>query len=398
MNRLPSARPPRRPVGRAARTAAAERPRRVLICPDKFKGTLSATAAARAIARGWRASRPADTLDLLPISDGGDGFGELLGQLLEARACEVATRDAAHRPRRARWWWEPRRRLAIVESARVIGLARLPPGQFHPFDLDTFGLGAVLRAVARRRPRRTLVGLGGSATNDAGFGLARALGWRFFARDGRALTRWTELAELASVRPPRQRPAWGELLVAVDVRNRLLGPRGCTRIYGPQKGLRPEDLAPAERCLRRLAHVLGRAGQRVAPAGLPGAGAAGGLGYGLMVFAGARLVPGFELFARLSRLGARVARADWVITGEGALDETTLAMGKGVGGVARLCRQKQRPCLALAGRVSDRARAARWFTAVHALTPDLTSPARARREAAKWLTELARRVAAAWSA
>mgnify|MGYP005836051001 FL=1 len=370
----------------------------MLICPDKFKGTLSATAAARAIARGWRASRPADTLDLLPISDGGDGFGELLGQLLGAEACEVATLDAAHRPRRARWWWEPRRRLALVESARVIGLARLPPGQFHPFDLDTFGLGAVLRAVARRRPRRTLVGLGGSATNDAGFGLARALGWRFFARDGRALTRWTELAELASVRPPRQRPAWGELLVAVDVRNRLLGPRGCTRIYGPQKGLRPEDLTPAERCLRRLARVLGRAGRRVAPAGLPGAGAAGGLGYGLMVFAGARLVPGFELFARLSGLDERVARADWVITGEGALDETTLAMGKGVGGVARLCRQKRRPCLALAGMVSDRARAARWFASVHALTPDLTSPARAKREAAKWLTELARRVAAAWSA
>jgi glycerate kinase len=136
----------------------------------------------------------------------------------------------------------------------------------------------------------------------------------------------------------------------------------------------------------------------VAPAGLPGAGAAGGLGYGLMVFAGARLVPGFDLFARLSGLGERVARADWVITGEGALDETTLAMGKGVGGVARLCRQQRRPCLALAGVVSDRARAERWFAAVHALTPDLTTPARARREAAKWLAELARRVAAAWPA
>jgi len=398
VSRPPAARPPNRPAERAPRAAAARRPRRVLICPDKFKGTLSAAAAARAIARGWRASRPADTLDLLPISDGGDGFGELLGQLLGAEPCEVATVDAAHRPRRARWWWEPRRRLAIVESARVIGLARLPPGKFHPFDLDTFGLGAVLRAVARRRPRRTLVGLGGSATNDAGFGLARALGWRFFARDGRALTRWTQLAELARVRPPRQRPAWGELLVAVDVRNRLLGLRGCTRIYGPQKGLRPEDLAPAELCLRRLARVRGRAGRRAAPAGVPGAGAAGGLGYGLMVFAGARLVPGFDLFARLSGLSERVARADWVITGEGALDETTLAMGKGVGGVARLCRQKRRPCLALAGVVSDRARAERWFAAVHALAPDLTSPARARHEAGKWLTELARRVAAAWPA
>lgn len=383
--------PPSEGIGRAA-----ARPQHVLICPDKFKGTLSATAAAQAIARGWHASRPADILELLPISDGGDGFGELLGQLQKAQAQEVETVDAAHRPLRARWWWDPHRRLAIVESARVIGLARLPPGKFHPFDLDTFGLGAVLRAVARHRPRRTLLGIGGSATNDAGFGLARALGWLFRTRDGRALTRWTELTELASVRAPRRRPAWGELVVAVDVRNPLLGPSGCTRIYGPQKGLRPEDLAPAERCLRRLARVLGRVGRRRALAGLPGTGAAGGLGYGLVAFAGARLVPGFTLFARLSGLPRKIARADLVITGEGAIDETTLSMGKGVGGVARLCRQKRRPCLALAGVVSEREQAGRLFAAVHALAPDLTTPATAQRAAAQWLTELARRVAAAW--
>lgn len=378
-----------------ARPAAA--PLRVLICPDKFKGTLTAAEAAHAIARGWCEVRPGDVPDLLPISDGGDGFGELLAQHLDAEPCHTETVDAAHRPLRARWWWEPRRRLALVESARVIGLAMLPPGQFHPFELDTFGLGAVLRAAARRHPRRTVVGVGGSATNDAGFGLARALGWRFLDAAEQPLTRWTALDRLARAVPPRRRPDWGDLVVAVDVRNRLLGPRGCTRIYGPQKGLRPEDLAPAERCLRRLARVLGRAGRRQAPARLPGSGAAGGLGYGLLVFAGARLEPGFAWFARLTGLAPRLAGADLVLTGEGALDETTLAMGKGVGEVARLCRRAHRPCLALAGMVADRARAARWFRGVYALAPDLVAPEEARRHAARWLTELARRAAAEWS-
>lgn len=379
-----------------ARPAAA--PLRVLICPDKFKGTLTATEAASAIARGWRAVRPGDALELLPISDGGDGFGELLAQHLGAKPCHTETVDAAHRPLRARWWWEPRRRLALVESARVIGLAMLPPGKFHPFELDTFGLGAVLRAAARRRPRCTVVGVGGSATNDAGFGLARALGWTFLDEAERPLTRWTELDRLARAVAPRRRPDWGDLVVAVDVRNRLLGPRGCTRIYGPQKGLRPEELAPAERCLRRLARVLGRTGRRQAPARLPGSGAAGGLGYGLRVFAGARLEPGFAWFARLTGLAQRLARADLVLTGEGTLDETTLAMGKGVGEVARLCRRARRPCLALAGVVADRARAARWFRGVYALAPDLVAPEEARRRAAQWLTELARRAAVQWSA
>jgi glycerate kinase len=372
-------------------------PLRVLICPDKFKGTLTAPEAAAAIATGWNAVRPGDKLELLALSDGGDGFGELLGRHLGAETYFVETVDAAHRPVRAPWWWEPRRGLALVESARVIGLAMLPPGRFHPFELDTFGLGAVLRAAARRRPRRTVVGVGGSATNDAGFGLARALGWKFLGPDQQPLTRWTDLDQLARAVAPPRRPDWGELVVAVDVRNPLLGPRGCTRIYGPQKGLRPVDLAPAERRLRRLARVLGRAGRRHAPADLPGAGAAGGLGYGLRVFAGARLVSGFELFARLTGLARKLARADLVITGEGALDETTLAMGKGVGEVARRCRRARRPCLALAGVVADHDRAARWFRGVYALAPDLTAPEEARRHAAKWLTELARRAAADWS-
>src|SRR6188768_2061827 len=126
---------------------------RVLIAPDKFKGTLTARQAAEAIARGWRKARPEDSLELLPISDGGDGFGEVMGELLGAKPKRVATVDAAHRPCVATWWWSAKTKTAIIESARVVGLAMLPKGKFHPFSLDTFGLGKVLRAAQRAKAK-----------------------------------------------------------------------------------------------------------------------------------------------------------------------------------------------------------------------------------------------------
>lgn len=368
---------------------------RVFICPDKFKGTLTATEAAQAIAKGWRQARPDDLLDLLPVSDGGDGFGELLGRHLGAEELACETVDAAHRPIRAAWWWAPARRVAIIESARVIGLAMLPRGQFHPRELDTFGLGAVLRAAEARRPRQLLLGIGGSATNDAGFGLARALGWQFLDREGASILRWPELTRLGRIvapKPDRRRLC---PTVAVDVRNRLLGPRGATRVYGPQKGLQPADLTRAERALGRLARVF--ANRSVVLTRLlrhAGTGAAGGLGFGIAAFAHGHLVPGFELFARSTDFTARLWRADVVVTGEGAIDETSVSMGKGVGQIARRCRQARKPCIGLAGVVKLDAHQAERFTHVAGIVPKLTSPEQAMSSAASWLATLAREVAA----
>ena len=212
-------------------------PLHVLIIPDKFKGTLTAAAAAEAIARGWRSERPGDSLDLLPMSDGGDGFGEVTSALLKARIQCVKTVDAAHRPCVARWWWEPRRRIAIIESAAVIGLAMLPPKRFHPFQLDTSGPRGGGAAAVKRGARRCLMGIGGSATNDGGFGLARALGWEFLDRSGESIEEWTGLIRLERIRAPRRRRWFSSLVVATDVQNRLLGARGASRVYGPQKGL-----------------------------------------------------------------------------------------------------------------------------------------------------------------
>jgi glycerate kinase len=365
----------------------------VLIVPDKFKGTLSARQAAEAIARGWRSARPDDSLDLLPMTDGGDGFGEIISELLEGEPRTAKSVDAAHRPAEATWWWHRKTKTAIIESARVIGLAQLPPDKYHPFELDTEGLGALLQAAANEGAEHCLVGIGGSATNDGGFGMARALGWQFFGTHDKKIVRWTELRTLAQVRPPDRPRLFKETVVAVDVQNPLLGPRGCTPIYGPQKGLRPEDFEFAERCLEQLAQIISKE-LHLNYAHEAGAGAAGGLGYGLRCFAGARLEPGFALFSRYGKLVERLKAAHLVITGEGTIDGSTL-MGKGVGEVARLCQEQKVPCIGFAGALSDQENANALFTATHILT-ELTTIEEAKGNGAVWLERLAAKVAAGW--
>jgi glycerate kinase len=362
---------------------------RVLIAPDKFKGTLTARAAAAAIAQGWRKSRPDDSLALLPISDGGDGFGAVMGELLEAKPQQIKTLDAAHRPIAATWWWQPKTKIAVIESANIIGLAMLPKGKFHPFQLDTFGLGKALRTAQRKGARRIIIGIGGSATNDGGFGLARALGWQFLTKAGNQIERWTELEALAHVRPGEKFPA-GRVAVAVDVQNPLLGVRGASRVYGPQKGLREQDFIPAERCLRRLAVVLRKQfGSDFAK--IPGTGAAGGLGFGLAAFANARLESGFDMFAAQAGLQRQLRTADLIVTGEGRIDGST-NMGKGVGEVARLCLTLRKPCIGLAGTVITTAQTGRLFAQTGALT-DLTSVRAATRRPAFWLARAAEKSA-----
>jgi glycerate 2-kinase len=411
-------------------------PQRVLIAPDKFKGTLSARAAAEAIARGWKKSRPKDRLTLLPMSDGGDGFGEVMGRALGAKKQTVETIDAAHQPIEAAWWWEEKTKTAIVEAAKVNGLAMLPPGKFHPYQLDTFGLARVLQTVERTGAKHCIIGIGGSATNDAGFGLARALGWKFVPKTdcptcapGQVLDEWWQLGLLGQIVPPKF-PLELKITVAVDVKNPLLGPNGCTRIYGPQKGLKQTDFSLAEKALEQLATVYKKQFKKDF-AKIPGSGAAGGLGFGLMAFANAKIANGFELFAKHSNLTQLIRDSDLVITGEGAIDKQT-SMGKGVGQLAKLCKKHHVPCIALAGTTDEATiplgtssnatatttetspakssaikRAKRFpsssfhfpfpknqnlFTGIAALT-QLTTPEKAKKNAARYLTALAKQAA-----
>jgi glycerate kinase len=379
---------------------------KILVIPDKFKGTLTARAAAEAITRGWAKVRSRDVIESLPMSDGGDGFGEVVGRLLGAKIQNVETVDAAHRRCTAHWWWESKTKTAVIESASVIGLAKLPPGKFHPFELDTFGLGAVIRTVANKGAKRCLIGIGGSATNDGGFGMARALGWKFWDRDDAPLERWTELHRLARISTPKRKRWFAELIVAVDVQNPLLGVRGATLVYGPQKGLRSSELREAERNLRTLAVVASQNRFGVPPLGGPdrpklelqtvaGAGAAGGLGFGLMTFLGGRTEPGFDLFARFAKLERRMHAVDLVITGEGCVDKSTF-MGKGVGEIARWCGRFKVPCVVLAGRVLKLDRRNRAIVRTSALT-GLTTENAAKANPTIWLERLAEHTAKDWT-
>ena len=366
----------------------------VLIAPDKFKGTLSASEAAEAIARGWKTARPNDKLTLLPMSDGGDGFGEVMGRAIGAKKQIVETVDAAHQPIEAAWWWDVKTHTAIVEAALVNGLAMLPHRKFHPFQLDTFGLAHVLQSIARAGAKQCIVGIGGSATNDAGFGLARALGWKFLAPDDcpscaptRLLDEWWQLGMLAHIEKPASKLSL-KITVAVDVNNPLLGPKGCTRVYGPQKGLDDEDFVLAENALRKLAKVYKRQfGRDLAKP--PGAGAAGGLGFGLMAFADAKLANGFELFAKHSNLLTHLRSADVVITGEGAIDQQTF-MGKGVGQLATLCKKHRVQCIAFGG-IADVPQKQKLFSEVRVLT-EITTAAKSKKNAARCLAALAKKV------
>jgi glycerate kinase len=194
------------------------------------------------------------------------------------------------------------------------------------------------------------------------------------------------------IRPPEVTRWFDELSVAVDVQNPLLGPTGCSRIYGPQKGLKEFDLA--ERSLERLAQVMKRE-LHIDCASTPGSGAAGGLGYGLCAFAGGKLEPGFALFASLTALDEKLRGIDLVLTGEGSIDASTL-MGKGVGELADHCLARKVPCIGLAGVVPDANQARRKFAATHALTPEFTTVEQAMREPAVWLERLAARAASEW--
>jgi glycerate kinase len=216
------------------------------------------------------------------------------------------------------------------------------------------------------------------------------LGWEFLNGGGESIEQWTDLVQLERICAPRRRRWFSSLVVATDVQNRLLGAHGASRVYGPQKGLRERDFALAERCLGRLAHVVHRElGRDFARE--PGAGAAGGLGFGLMAFLKAEMRPGFDLIARQASLERRMRAVDLVITGEGAIDRSTL-MGKGVGQIGMRCGALKIPCIGLAGMAEINPGKGTCFTQVRALT-ELTSVAQAKARPGYWLERLAQRVA-----
>lgn len=321
---------------------------RVLIACDKFKGTLSAREVAAILQERLGQALPGTEWDLCPIADGGEGTTEAVITALGGDWVECPVIDARGRPRTARYGWLPAQQEAVLEMSAASGLAQVLDLPLDPAQATTRGTGQMLADAIARGARRVLVGLGGSATNDGGAGMAAALGHRFFDASGQEVdplpAHFPRLARIEASRlalPPVQ--------VACDVDNPLLGPRGATAVYGPQKGVR--EAAFFEDGLAHLADLVCRDLGRDCR-DMPGAGAAGGLGWGLMVFCKAELTSGFEHVAGHIGLEERIARADLVLTGEGRLDAQTLC-GKGPVGVAQMARRLGKPVVAYAGAVED---------------------------------------------
>lgn len=338
-------------------------PRRVLVAPDKFKGTLTGQQAARAIVRGLRRAWPRATFTALALADGGEGFAQIFTNAAGGRLLRTRTRDAIGRPCRVSWGLLADDRTAVLDLAAASGLAQLPSESRDPRHTSTVGTGIVLRRALDAGATTVIVGLGGSATNDGGIGIAGALGWRFLDRSGADIPpTGAGLLALDRIVPPAVRLR-ARVIVAADVDNPLFGARGAAFQFGPQKGAGPAVVRSLDHGLRRLAEVA-RRDLGTDFAFRPGAGAAGGVGFGLMTFFGATLEPGFELFRRSAGLDALIARHDLVVTGEGCFDLTSLA-GKGPYRLSQLAREHGRPVWGLFGRVT--VRRSGLFEKVHAL-------------------------------
>lgn len=328
---------------------------RALLAFDKFKDALSAPAACDLAASALKTLHPDWEFDRCPLTDGGEGFAEILthaahGHLRSVRVTgprdstvdaafglvSLAKLDPAARKLLALPPQLPAdAQIAIVEMAAASGLALLPKTQRDPWHTSTFGTGELLRAAADAGAAAIVLGVGGSATNDLGLGALAALGVEFHTARGETVSpptpaRWTEIARIQNSTSPALPP----IRIACDVTNPLLGDSGCAAVYGPQKGLRASDLTRLEHESARLAHVLcTHYDQPFAIMETPGAGAAGGIAFGLMTAARAKLLPGFELVSAWLGLDARIAAADLVLTGEGRFDHSSLH-GKGPGAIA----------------------------------------------------------------
>ncbi len=380
---------------------------KIVLAPDKFKDCLTAAEVAEAIAEGLRSVDPEIEIDICPMADGGEGTVAALVAATGGRIVEQKiTGPLPHEGHRRRSDCSDRAALqasesdpsegdlhtAVIEMAAASGLWLLKPDQRDPTRTTTYGTGELMRAAADLGARRIILGIGGSATVDGGIGAAQAWGAKFtfisgqtYSNGDRRLTggdlerllrvetnrvgKWQpamrmledqtagkskRAAKNASTTPPppddfiRLDTGDVEFIVACDVGNPLLGPNGAATIFGPQKGANPTQIAQLENGLCRLVERTGKDADAI----LPGAGAAGGLGFGMRIFFGATLRPGIDIVMDTVKLRQRIQNADLCITGEGRLDAQTLS-GKTVIGVARACEDAGVPCIALAGTIGE---------------------------------------------
>lgn len=370
---------------------------RALIAFDKFKDSLSVRDACDLTAAVLAKLHPEWQLDCCPITDGGEGFSEILTaaafgvrrpiEVTGPRGVRVPAGfgivplnaiPAAARAQLALPAGTPLdAHIGILDMASASGLALLAPEERDPWKTTSVGTGELIAAAARDGAAAIVLGIGGSATNDLGLGALTALGLEFVSAAGDLVAhpipeRWGDIVAIRGALSPKLPP----LRIACDVTNPLLGPRGCTAIFGPQKGLRSSDIATCDRAFARMAELLCKHCQQSTNlVDAPGAGAAGGIAFGLMCSAGARLLPGFPLVSAWLDLEARIAAADIIITGEGRFDDTSLG-GKGPGAIVARARELGRRVQVFAGSVS----ASLDDATFHAISPPDLPLERALRE------------------
>ncbi|MGM0544542.1 MAG: glycerate kinase [Pseudomonadota bacterium] len=326
----------------------------ILFCPDSFKDALSAEDAAHAMSRGAVRAAPHCHSLICPLADGGEGSLDALIAATGAQRRQQTVEDALGRPCEASWGWHADQRTAFIELAEASGLQALADHERDARYTSTYGVGQLFLAALDHGAEKVLLLLGGSATNDGGAGMLRALGAELLDAQGQPLAPGgAALADLATLHLEGLDPRLASLKVeaAVDVDNPLLGERGASAIFGPQKGASPGDVKQLDHALGHFAdlaaQVLGHDDRD-----RPGAGAAGGMGFAAQAFLGATLKPGIELLMQQAGFATLLGQADLVITGEGRLDGQSLA-GKTPIGVARAAAQRQTPVIVLAGSLGD---------------------------------------------
>lgn len=308
----------------------------IIISPDSFKGTLRAQEAARAIEEGIRLANPTATCTLLPIADGGEGTLDVLVDLTKGHVHEVIVSDPLGRPITARYGILGDKQTAVIEMAEASGITRVTQNERDPLRSSTYGTGELIKHALDHGCRKFVIAIGGSATNDGGIGTLQALGVRFYDEKGTELgTYLPDYLHLARIDLTRidQRIASCDFSIACDVDNPLLGERGATAIFGPQKGVFEEDAILLEAILTRYARVVEQMTGEATHL-KPGAGAAGGLGTALLAFFPAHLERGIDSVLDAIQFDAYLQQADWVITGEGKSDVQTLS-GKAPLGIAQ---------------------------------------------------------------
>jgi glycerate kinase len=329
--------------------------KRLLIAPDKFKDSMTAATAAAAIADAAKSIDPDIQIDLCPLADGGEGTVQAL---VEATGGKYVTHPVTGPRSDMRvdatfgFLGNSTERIAVIEMSAASGLALLQPDERDPMQTTTFGTGELLLEAARRGASQIILGIGGSATVDGGIGCAQACGLPVILEgqgpaDPRDPLVGDDLRRVVLVKHARGSPLDRvRIRVACDVTNPLFGPNGAARVYGPQKGATPEQVQELDRLLEQLA----RRCDKLAEAQIPGAGAAGGLGFAMLAFFNATLERGFDLVAEAVRLRGRIATADLIITGEGRLDRSSLA-GKTPISLARRCHDMNKPCIGFFGSI-----------------------------------------------